>query len=265
MPLAVWSIVRLSWGFSVRAPGTSAGGSSLSLPPPSTVVGAIARGVALNKRWGEVYGREAYSTAYKLARHLLAAGAGLLEGFVAPYASTMRFLSIPYLRRENRRNVNLWFSAQAFGLVAAGDSRLCLAAVFSESIAEEGVRLRDLEAAAWSIIYLGAKEGLVSVEEAGATEVEESTGGITGYYLPADAVDYVRHSVLLKAWDPRDPNAYRRSKVTPRHLDLVIPVQLELGREVFVGHEGRKELMARVRSDKLTYKVPGPCGVLVGF
>ena len=270
MPLGVWAIVRLSWGMRIRPPATSAGGPSLPLPPPSTVIGALARGIASIKGWGEMEGEgEARSTAYRLAKHVLAAGAGILEGFVALYSDTMRYLSIPYMRRENRRQPSLWFGAQAFGVAMAANSRLCLAASFSDSLIDEGIGLRDLEAAAWGLTCLGSKEGIVSVEEAGAGVIEASRGGVTGYYLPAEALEYVRHEVAFRAWDPRDPNAYikpwRRGTTKVKPLDLRVPIRLSLGRDVLLGHEGEEALMARVKGDVQVYKIPGPCGVLVSL
>ena len=47
MPVYAYARLVFSWGFSVRPPGLSAGGPSFQVPPPSTLVGALAAGAAV--------------------------------------------------------------------------------------------------------------------------------------------------------------------------------------------------------------------------
>jgi len=136
MPFFVYSRLRLSWGFSVRPPARSQGGPSLPLPPPSTIAGALAASLSRLLGWGEYYldrpseavrrgrGRKAagalvvYSTAYRLARHLLGVGARL-EPTLALWEEPVRYATLPYQKPVNLRDPGVWFSVPAFGSTVA--------------------------------------------------------------------------------------------------------------------------------------------------
>ncbi len=263
MPVAVWATVTMSWGASNRNPLVSAGGPSYLLPPSSTIIGAIARGIAKLKGWGELtrLDKGAYSTAFRLAKHILAAGAGLLEGSLAPVNLTNRYLAIPYLRPENRKNRALWFGAQAMGYVFAGDARLCIAAVFNDEVTSI-TSLRELELSAASILSLGSKESLVSVESYGAMDVSEASGGTTGYYAPIESVADAERGIVEVYWDPRDYRAYTRTgRLASSRLTVIVPVRHVVNGAI-IGHEGEDEFFLEIKDDYPSYKIPGHCGNL---
>ena len=263
MPIAVWATVRMAWGASNRNPLVSAGGPSYMLPPPSTIIGAVARGIAKLKGWGELtrLDRGVYSTAFRLARHVLAAGAGLLEGSLAPVSLTNRYLAIPYQRPENRKNMALWFGAQAMGYAFTSDARLCIAAVFGDEIASI-VSLRELELSAASLLSLGSKESLVSVESYGAMDIGEASGGTTGYYAPLESVADAVRGLVEVYWDPRDYRAYTRTgRLASSRLPVMVPVRHVVNGAI-IGHGGDDEFFLEVKRDYPSYKIPGPCGSL---
>ncbi len=277
MPLAVSAILRASWGWSVRNPLASAGGPGLLLPPPSTIVGMIAKGVAKSKGWGEaeVSNQRMVSTAYRLAEKLLAAGAGILEGHAVSFRDIQRQLNIPYLRPQNRMDPKQWFSVQGFGVTFSPQSRICVSAVFADTLLDI-ISVKELEASARSITIMGSKEGLVTVEDASIERVDESMGGESGYYTPLEAIDanmlelkvVSRKSILY--WDPRDIRAYskmlgRKTKDKPaRILEFLIPIRKDVGflEDVAGGHGGGEDYFIPLKEDYITYRVPGPCGSL---
>lgn len=240
MPLGVGVRALLSWGWSVRYPGLSAGGPSLPLPPPSTLVGALSRGIAKIVKQGELteikVGRKSHhaSTTYVYARHLLAAGARLIETssflrgahdvVAAPTKVMQRILQHPYMRPENRKNMGLAFGVEAFGLVMAPSAVLEILLVFKDQILDL-VDEETLLAGAMSISYVGSKESLVSILNAKVEEVYETTGGETKYYVSMDAVKE-RDRILgfaVSFWDPRDPSAYAPSRKLAKKMEFLIP------------------------------------------
>ncbi len=261
MPIAIWSMIKMTWGSSNRNPFVSAGGPSYRLPPPSTIIGALTRGLAKLKEWGEItrLQQDVYSTSFLLARHLIAAGAGLFEGSLAPVNLTTRYLAIPYLRPQNRENRSMWFGAQAVGYIISGNAKLCIAAVFRDAI-EEIVSLKELELSSASILALGSKESLVSVENYGAMRIEEARGGATGYYAPVESISGARRSIIEIYWDPRDYRAYTRTRrVASSRLPMIVPVKAVLNGAI-IGHEGDSDFFLKITRDYPSYKIPGPCG-----
>ncbi len=226
MSIYVSILLEAQWGWSVRVPGASVGGSSLPLPPPSTLVGALANPIARLLRWGEVTveGKAVYSSTLKLARHLEAAGARVVRGVAVLFNDPLKVTNIPYLRPSNRFNRDLWFSLQAMGAYSAPSVELEAVLVFNDSVLKEGVNEEKIEAAAWSISRLGCKEGIVHVKNVVIGEALEVTGGSTPYYAPIQSLENPDEGEVIKAWDPRDPSSYGKlGRKKPKELTLVIP------------------------------------------
>jgi len=244
MPLGVGVRVLLSWGWSVRYPGLSAGGPSLPLPPPSTLVGALSRGIAKIVKQGEIteikIGRKSLhaSTTYVYARQLLAAGVRLAETssivgsapnvVAAPTRVMQRILQHPYMRPENRKNMDMAFGVEAFGLVMAPSALMEILLVFKDQILDL-VDRKTLLAGALSISYVGAKESLVTVLDAKVGNVSEMTGGETMYYAPLEAVKEKDRALgfAIPFWDPRDPSAYAPSRKLAKKMEFLIPTGSE--------------------------------------
>ena len=214
MPIYVYTRLVFSWGFSVRPPTLSAGGPSLPLPPPSTLNGALAAGVARVLGWPEAYvagrGRQlqVYSSAYTLARHLLAAGAWT-PSLPVIHRDVTRYSTIPYQTPGNIKDPAQWYGVQNYGLTVAPAGELHAVLIYDDAVRMVGVDERILKVAAYSITRLGAKEALVSVEEVRVGSARETRGGETLLYAPASCLDYAPPTAVeFTAWDPRDPAGY---------------------------------------------------------
>jgi CRISPR-associated protein Cas5 subtype I-A len=277
--LYAYSRVVFSWGYTVRPPGPSAGGPSLPLPPPSTLIGALAAGVARLLGWGEVVveapaggrGRgsrvSVASSAWRLARHALAAGARL-QGPVALWQDVVRYSTLPYQTPGNLADPAQWFGAQNFGLAMAPGAVLDMVVVFDDSIADEGVTPGVLGAAAASIQRLGGREGLVHVAAHSAGRARVVGGGETSLYAPLDSLDHSTlvpgEFVVFEAWNPRCPEAYRRaSPLSLEPLILAAPLRPTPALNLYRGAPGR----LRLRDGTLAYEGgwPRELGVVAGI
>ena len=238
MPVAVFIVARPAWGWSVRVPYTSVGGASYPLPPPTTVVGALAEPLAELLGWpevdvaqGEVRGRRrtrrvtsVRSAAARLAEHILAVGAGLASGAVIVTYDLVRTENVPYLKTAHQRDPSQWFSVNAFGLAYSPGSRLCLALVFKDtitSIAGEDTLLK----AAWSVTRIGSKEGLVSVEYASVSKrIEAVSGTPSMLYGPCSMAEESAPSV--RAARPTSINAWAAGVVDEMDVCLALEEQI---------------------------------------
>lgn len=269
MPLGVGVRALFSWGWSVRHPGLSAGGAPLPLPPPSTLVGALSKGLGRILGLGELsnnrMGKKTLitSTTYAFARYLLAAGARLTseiptvgirsKAVGAPTRVMQRILQHPYMRPENRRNMDLAFGVEAFGLVMAPAAIMEILLVFKDQILEIAER-GALEAGARSITHIGAREGLVTIIDASVDEVIESTGGRSLYYTPATAVKRQRGGFIISFWDPRDPAAYSRMRRQAKKMEFIVPSGMGGKSTTMVVPP---ELEIDIRDDWRTYSMRG--------
>jgi len=150
------------WGYSVKYPTQTAAQDSIPIPPPTTVLGALASAYARYLKLPEVLkvGKGVYSTAVKL----------LLDG-VVKYATSALVTSVAVKQGDVVRNIILiyqrhkesryHFAVQAVSKVYAPSSRgqLVLAYVVGDSQAELVSKV------AWGITAVGCKEGLISVSE----------------------------------------------------------------------------------------------------
>jgi len=176
-PIMMVSRVELAWGFSVRYAGLSAAQPSLPLPPPSTVIGFYAEPLARLLGLPEYGLAKHCSPAGLLARHTLAAAAGLdpeSPVAISVHSDVTRVLSLPYQRKRRDWEPYAW-SVQALGAAYGPGARLYLGIVVdAEGLAREtGVDAEELaEPIARAGWRLGSKEGLVSVLESYVGEPE---------------------------------------------------------------------------------------------
>jgi CRISPR-associated Cas5-like protein len=264
MPLYVYTRLVFSWGFSVRPPGLSAGGPSLPLPPPSTLVGAIAAGVARILGWPEAEllavstGRRGASrlaitsSTWRLARHLLAAGARL-RGPVAQAQDLVKYSTLPYQSPGNIADPSQWFGAQNFGLALAPGIELDAVVVLDDEVEDEGVTREVLEAAATAIQRVGSRESIVHVIEYSVGDAREAGGGETALYAPLASVDVESLDPdrywVVEAWNPRCPEAYMRTPPTRLEpLRLAAPMRPGAAPGVYRSLAGRLPLRREARS-----------------
>ncbi len=256
MPIYVYSRILFHWGYSVRVPGTSGGGPSLPLPPPSTLVGSLAYWLSKRLGWREIMlatlggGRRrapaAVSTAYRLARHLLAAGvAAVGEQFAVLYRDRVRYQITQYQSPANLRDPMQWFASINFGLTVAPNLALDVVLVLDDNVSEEGVDENLLEEAAWSQVRLGAREGIVSVLEASVGRAYESSGGQTLLYAPREAFENCLGRLVFEAWDPRDPNGWARGEKPPKPLEICAPTVDSPSPDIYMLRKKRRPLTIR--------------------
>lgn len=160
--------LRPSWGYSVKVPNTSASQPSLSLPPPTTLVGAVAYGVLKlqgRDQETEISGGRLTNFAEKLWSATVYSGASL-NGFGAPIMDISKYIIRIYQRKANRDRPEYQLGAIPTGKVyVTGEIRALLG--FHEERLSKIVEKFDevLPKASYLVTRLGAKESIVSVEE----------------------------------------------------------------------------------------------------
>jgi len=186
---------RIHWGFSVRSFPGSAAQQSHIIPPPTTILGAVAYGLtSAGLIRGEVYERDGsvYSSAARVVEEFwpVYATAGFKDIPVAPPRSLqmIKYLSAFYRAwadvEEKARSLALpeLRSPIGIGYTAAPASVIRIALVAGKRIPS---------GALWSIVRLGSRESLVSVLDVAAAEAEpsEPTKEVsTGFAFPAHVV-----------------------------------------------------------------------------
>ncbi|MEM1853226.1 MAG: type I-A CRISPR-associated protein Cas5a [Thermofilaceae archaeon] len=200
MLTAVRVTVEFHWGYSVKRPFFSASQPALAVPPPTALIGALARAAASIEGWpeavvesGQPTGSQRGSTVHRLYsgavrvldRVLWASLALTDERFVSPMIGIVetrdiiRALIAPYQRRDNiYPGSALLFGVQPHGRVYAPSMRAHVLYLAKGS-----------EAAAWAyaIQSIGSKESIVSVVdvEVGEARMREGGGSVeTRYYFP---------------------------------------------------------------------------------
>jgi len=188
------------WGFSVRIITESAGAQYYLMPPPSTLIGALAYGVHVNRGVAECAmgerkrgERRIRSTAALLARAVKWASFAISEGVsrrracVVGHSDFIRSFRLPYQRGVRHEQPEMWYGICASGRVyACGTGFKILYLVNEERLDELELEPRDILAAAHSIVRIGSREGLVSILGVQMTgKVEEVKAPLdTDYYFP---------------------------------------------------------------------------------
>ena len=221
-----WSLLRveltLTWGFSIRAPETSAAQPALPLPPPSTLIGMLARGLASVGDWPEL--TDGASSAIRVARIVRSAHLGLLPGqrLSGIWSDLSRVSATPYLRPEHRLRPEMRFGVHAVGRVYAPDCRMKICYVIHNDSARDllGNRWQEnLCQGAFVMRAIGSKEGLLSVRKVGLeaaiiAENQEGQALSSIYYFPSAAVARCVPSpeellqVSFWSFDERSPHWY---------------------------------------------------------
>jgi len=217
-----YSRLRLSWGFVVRVPGTTAAQPALSLPPPTTVVGAFSNPVLELLKPVKDVKRKRGETLYQVFDCIL--GSTLAAGFalarenggaigIAVIEEVSRIVGAPYKTggeagrikvagkgpREFLKAVGIMLPVQALGVAYAPAA---LADIVWVADAERlatclGVKVEELygdlgKVVTWGVSRLGSKEGIVVVIQGHHGSPEQlKCGSIfkTRAYVPADCVE----------------------------------------------------------------------------
>jgi len=192
MPKLVLVKIKVFWGYSIKYPAQSAAQDSIPLPPPTTVLGALASPYAKYAKLPETLriDAKAYSTAVKL----LADGvvkyctSGITDPLATKHSDMSRNVMLIYQRHKEK---DYHFAAQAMGKVYAPlpnrglGSRLLLAYVVSDECVELVTKL------AWGITSVGGKEGIVSVDDVTVHELMVVNKGVveTPFITPASIAE----------------------------------------------------------------------------
>jgi CRISPR-associated protein Cas5 subtype I-A len=185
-PRAVIAVYRVHWGLSVRSMLGSAVPQAHSIPPPTTLVGALAEGAV---KAGVIRAPEFYAESLDNGPQILVSGAfkavrvlGVYwsaAGWLTPAAKstvTIRYFSGPY--RSRLGEVTQDFAAgrkpvsQLFGPLGVEyviSPRGMLQVIYATT---EEKRLRDVAVAAAHVSRIGSKESIVDPLWVGVCELE---------------------------------------------------------------------------------------------
>lgn len=236
---AVRALLEFHWGYSVKRPLFSASQPALLVPPPTTLLGALARAAAYFHGWPETIqeGQALYSSARLLLEKIRWAAAALVdERFVGPLlgpAETRdltRALIAPYQRADHAYPGSpMLFGVQPHGKVYAPSMRVAVFFLATDEKVGDYARC---------ILSVGSKESVVSVDGVevsevrvvGAHEVE------TCYYFPSDLGD-----VLQSPGNAEKRRALRELLSIPdvSHYELARVKDLEANWREFVVPLGR--------------------------
>ncbi|MEZ0248720.1 MAG: type I-A CRISPR-associated protein Cas5a [Thermoproteus sp.] len=209
-------VVRLQihWGFSVKMPNQSAAQFAVYMPPPTTLVGALAYACG--------YKRDAGGDAGELLRDVRWASFGFLEDVDVPLDVLVvgdfnKNLIAPYQRSDNRM-LDMAFGVQAMEKVYAPGFE-ALAVYFGDV-----ERYKDC---AWSIVRLGNKEALTNVLDVEVCDVARVGAGVfkTPLYVNADWAKPRGDVVELKAW-PLRPESFVPGNKPSEFVTLYAPAFL---------------------------------------
>lgn len=264
-PALLFSDIVFAWGFSVKSPFVSAAQLSILLPPPSTLIGSLAYGLAKTLKLPEcelISGGRIASRTRHVVQFIRSAHFGLDKEFYGTYpiqwTDISRTLALPFLQRPYRkpREKCSWFGIHGFGKVLMPNAHARLAFVVDSNVAKKklGEKWQQiLKMAASSIISIGSKEGLVSVKSVKIKEAKiELSRAKTSYYFPRESIDYSDPSLeyleLAEFWPfdigaPHWLNARTRSAIGPDDRSTIVAKQYILP----LRKENREPVQVEVR------------------
>lgn len=240
--------IKIAWGFSIKIPTTSAAEMTLLCPPPSTLIGALARGLAfVVEDWSEcTLNKETNtieSSTVRILDFVVSAHFGFSTktiSYLCPWSDIMHSYAVPYQQTHHRHKREMWFGVHATGKVYATNLNANVVYVINEEKAKKilGVNWKNkLRNAGYCIQVIGAKEGLVlvrNVEIKEAKTVDERKLIKTNYYLPLDAIERYLPENLCESefWEHRAFSPHwrkilrRKAKVKQRvsRINYILPL-----------------------------------------
>ncbi|BDC18760.1 type I-A CRISPR-associated protein Cas5a [Acidianus sp. HS-5] len=202
------------WGFSVRVPKASAGGSSYPYVPISTILGALSRGYCSSYAVKDGTScTEEFISNYK--PYIFWVAYGTDEPRLLHYADILREQRVSYRQDKYRRrirkekdkeidNMREWFGVSAFGRTYAEDVKFSIAVLVKD-------KAEEVSKYAWQIVSLGSKESIVTVTDvkivdAVNVETEEIS---TSFFIPRVCVGETEG---MESYKLSVSNAYNLSK-----------------------------------------------------
>ncbi len=182
--------MHLHWGFSIKHPSYSAAQPSFRVPPPTSLLGALA--YAVNRSGGgievSVDGRVIYSSVANMLDRVLWITyrvEGLDPRLLLETRDISRISMIPYVRSDNvyLGSPNLW-GIQVHGKIYSPALMIDTLYFVKARVAEEVAKV------AWGITRVGTKESIASVTSVSIHEVTltDLRDGETVYLLPRDVI-----------------------------------------------------------------------------
>lgn len=187
--LSIMVTFTVSWGFSVKEPGTTAYQPSYILPPPTTAIGAltgaVARGTGKLSEDGTLLDEIEGATLY----------AGFsVDGALVQHVDINRYAIRIFMRASNRKMPEYQFGAVPVGKTYVfGKLKMLIALDTSKlSTTVKGV----LDKSPYYITRIGMKEGIVSVDEVKVGEPKEAGEFESSFYQRADCVSVIGEGFL---------------------------------------------------------------------
>jgi CRISPR-associated Cas5-like protein len=242
------------WGFWVRQAYASARQDSVPLPPPSTLVGALASGLAAVLRdvckapVAELsYAGEAIEVPLiaKLVKSstVIETYFKVVNGYGIKRVDITRMFQAPYIRRANLQDMMQWFAVRTVGKVYSPHMRFEAAylvdlakaeSIFKgvcKSLAVESL----LKLGALSISRIGPVEGIVTVRRVCLDNVSPST--ITSvpmspcpYFEIGDGLAsklrqaQLAEATLIEFWDWKDPDFWTSRRSAGKMRPYIAPL-----------------------------------------
>ncbi|RLF07332.1 MAG: type I-A CRISPR-associated protein Cas5 [Thermoprotei archaeon] len=186
-------LAELHWGYAIRRPVFSAAQPTVRAPPPTTLLGALARAYTTIKQIPEIttQGGRLFSSTIKLLEicpwaTLALIDERLINPVIGPIEThdILKAVIAPYLRRENvYPGSAMLYGPQPHGKIYAPSMNVTLAYFVQDEYADELMR------SAYGIVALGCKEAVVSIKEVHLvdfTEIHERMVK-TAFYFPKKA------------------------------------------------------------------------------
>jgi len=202
------------WGFSVRLPLATMS-ECYPVPPPTTLIGALARGLAevgvlnktevctLQERSSKRGAQALYSTVARIVNAVKVASFRYEkpeDSAPTPYSDPLRLLRVIYMRKEHAGRMERWFGFAKSGRVYAPAVKFEILYILDlDTLSEKcevPVTIHDLVKACFSVPYIGCKESIVTIQQVKYTESvrtlrisgEFASPINTNFYVPLNAV-----------------------------------------------------------------------------
>ncbi len=191
-----------AWGYSIKAKKVAKNQHAHPLPPPTTLIGAISKSLAITTGRGEIIeldGKLAsqaktYAPIFKYASAFLESGEGASLGKY--WEDPLRYQILQFQKQSRRKD-----PTYRFGLIPAGKVYCPSAKLVAGYLVDENTASRILGKewvtrlikAAYTITHVGSKESIVAVDKADLNEAKHLDDGefTTRFYLPRKAGDII--------------------------------------------------------------------------
>jgi CRISPR-associated protein Cas5a/b/c len=190
-----------AWGYSVKSKKVSKAQHAHVLPPPTTLIGALSKGLAKTLGRGEIIESQGklaspakdYASMFEAASAYVEFVKDDATGFGKYWEDPLRYQILQFQKPHRRADPTYRFGLVPAGKVYCPSAKMVLGYLVNEVIAGKILGAewyRQLINAAYSITHIGSKESITAVEkvELKGTEPIKSGELETRFYLPAFAV-----------------------------------------------------------------------------